>query len=49
MYSPTLLIFNEKYRWNGPITKSKIQEIGEGNHLDKKPYKVKLSNNYVKI
>lgn len=47
MYSPSLLIFNEKYRWNGPITKSKIQEIGKGNYPNKKPYTVKLSNESV--
>ncbi len=47
MYSPTLLIFNNKVRWNGPITLTTIQSIAKGTIPNKKPYIVDNSNNLI--
>lgn len=43
MYSPTLLAFDDKYRWNGPITMKIIKEISEKNYPEKRPYSVKMA------
>lgn len=43
MFSSILLVFNDNYRWNGPITRSQIMDIARGKYPVKKPYKVNLS------
>ncbi len=45
MYSPTLLVFNGKLRWNGPISLDIIRQIARGDTPEPKPYKVKLGEN----
>lgn len=42
MYSPTLLIFNKKIRWNGPISLNIIHSIAEGNLPKRQPYSMPL-------
>ncbi len=48
MYSPTLVVFDNKIRWNGPISLSIIQSIAEGNIPENKPYKVDLGKHIIK-
>jgi len=48
MYSPTLLIFNKSFRWNGPINLDKINSIAEGINPKGQPYMVQISSNVYK-
>lgn len=48
LFSPTLLVFNDKYRWNGPIKKEQIEAFQKGEILHRKPYKVNQSDNVIK-
>lgn len=47
MFSPTLLIFNNSLRWNGPITIDIIKAIAEGNVPDRRPYKIQLGKKII--
>lgn len=47
MFSPTLLIFDDTIRWNGPITKATIESIVEGKVPERKPYKIKIENEII--
>ncbi len=47
MYSPTLLIFNNNMRWNGPISIDFIQKISNNQIIERKPYTVKNSLNRI--
>lgn len=42
MFSPTLLIFNDNIRWNGPISSETIKKIEKGIVPEVRPYKVSL-------
>ncbi len=47
MYSPTLLVFNNTLRWNGPITLKTIDLISKGSIPKRQPYIVKNSDNLI--
>ena len=47
IYSPNLLIFNGKIRWNGPISRETLRVIAQGEMPQKEPYKVDISDNIV--
>ncbi|MCK4257855.1 MAG: hypothetical protein KAX49_02695 [Halanaerobiales bacterium] len=40
IYSPTLLVFNNRVRWNGSITKNIIEKISKGDIPERKAYVV---------
>jgi len=44
MFGPTLFIFNDIFRYNGPITIDTIKEIEKGIYPKRKPYQVHMSN-----
>lgn len=48
MYSPTLIVFDNKIRWNGPISLNIIQSIAQGNIPECKSYKVDLGRHIIK-
>lgn len=45
IYSPTLMIFNDELRWNGPITIDIIHKISKGDIPKAQPYQIEQSNN----
>lgn len=47
MFSPTLIIFNNELRWNGPISLGTIQSIAQGNIPEGKPYKVNMGTQLI--
>lgn len=47
IYSPSLLIFEDTLRWHGPISKSTIQYIYNGDIPEREPYKIELSTDRV--
>lgn len=42
MYSPTLIVFNDDYRWNGPISLKAIERISNKDYPQKRPYSVEI-------
>lgn len=44
MYSPTLLVFNKKLRWNGPISMKVLKLISEGIVPERAPFKVNIGS-----
>ncbi len=48
LFSPTLLVFNDTFRWNGPIKKEQIEAFEKGEIPYRKPYKVNQSDNVIK-
>src|SRR6056297_3308479 len=48
LFSPTLLVFNDKYRWNGPIKREQIEAFQKDEIPHRKPYKVNQSDNVIK-
>jgi len=48
LFSPTLLVFNDTFRWNGPIKKEQIEAFEKGEIPHRKPYKVNQSDNVIK-
>ena len=48
LFSPTLLVFNDTFRWNGPIKIDTIEAFQKGEIPYRKPYKVKQSDNIVR-
>jgi hypothetical protein len=47
MFSPTLIVFNDELRWNGPISKQNIEDIAKGDVQKCQPYKVKSTSNII--
>lgn len=48
MYSPTLLVFDNNLRWNGPISEEIIDLISKGSLPKREPYVVKNGDNLIK-
>ena len=47
IYSPNLIIFDDAYRWNGPITIEIIRDFKKGIKPDRKPYFVEPSRHRI--
>lgn len=47
IYSPTLMVFNDELRWNGPITADIIERISKGDIPKAEPHYIELSNNLI--
>lgn len=47
IFSPTLMIFNDELRWNGPITIDIIKKISKGDIPIAQPYHIEVSNNLI--
>ena len=47
IYSPNLIIFDNDYRWNGPITMEIIRDFEKGIKPDRKPYFVEPSRHRI--
>lgn len=48
MFSPTLLVFNDEFRWNGPIRRNTIEMLAQGNLPKRGPYIVEKSKKIIK-
>jgi len=48
LFSPTLLVFNDTYRWNGPIKREIIEAFEKGEVPYRRPYNINQSDNLVK-
>lgn len=47
IYSPNLLVFNNQFRWNGPISRKTIELFEQGSIPQRDPYIVEVSNNII--
>lgn len=47
IYSPNLIIFNNQFRWNGPISIKTIELFEQGKIPKREPYIVETSNNVI--
>lgn len=48
IFSPTMVIVNDRYRWHGPFTKEKLMAMIENEDIEPAPYAVNQSNDVVR-